>query len=149
MTQHAPQDARESDASASTSLAHRTDKIVRRLLTYGLVGFVALSLVAVDPVLAQESQESLVCQAERLPTMISGFFQLTTGIGIVGLVVVWQANSLSEMFTLSPDQREKIKRHKRTALKSTLTLLLLGPLYTVAGGAMRLPLASCIDLVPI
>ncbi len=81
--------------------------------------------------------------------MISGFFQLTTGIGIVGLVVVWQANSLTEMFTLSPDQREKIKRHKRTALKSTVTLLLLGPLYTVAGGAMGLPLASCVDLVPV
>ncbi|ELZ83551.1 MULTISPECIES: hypothetical protein [Haloferax] len=81
--------------------------------------------------------------------MISGFFQLTTTIGLIGLVVVWQGNSLSEIFTLSPDQREKIKRHKRTALKSTLTLVLLGPLYTVAGGTMGLPLATCIDLVPI
>ncbi|KAB1189185.1 hypothetical protein Hfx1149_00610 [Haloferax sp. CBA1149] len=120
--------------------------MTHRVVTHGFIGLVVLSFIAVEPALAQES---IVCEAERLPTMISGFFQLTTGIGIVGLVVVWQANSLTEMFTLSPDQREKIKRQKRTALKSTLTLVLLGPLYTVAGSTMGLPLASCVDLIPV
>ncbi|WP_345775623.1 hypothetical protein [Haloferax sp. Q22] len=119
---------------------------VRHLARHGLIGVVLLSLIAVEPALAQES---VICQTDRIPTMISGFFQLTTTVGLIGLVVVWQGNSLSEIFTLSPDQREKIKRHKRTALKSTLTLVLLGPLYTVAGSTMGLPLATCIDLVPI
>ncbi len=80
--------------------------------------------------------------------MITGFFQLTTGLGLVGLVVVWQGDSLVEMFTLHREQREGIKRHKRTALKSAVVLVILGPLYTVAGSMMNLPLASCIDLVP-
>ncbi|TKX58613.1 hypothetical protein EXE44_06965 [Halorubrum sp. SS7] len=104
-----------------------------------------LTVVAVDPVAAQDSA---VCEAERLPEMISGFFQLTTAIGLMGLVVVWQADSLIELFTMRREQREGLKRHKRTALRSTVILLVLGPLYTVAGSVMNLPLAECVDLVP-
>lgn len=104
-----------------------------------------LTVVAVDPVAAQEST---VCEAERLPEMISGFFQLTTAVGLMGLVVVWQADSLIELFTMRREQREGLKRHKRTALRSTVILLVLGPLYTVAGSVMNLPLAECVDLVP-
>lgn len=110
--------------------------------TTGLLGVL---LVAVDPVAAQESA---VCEADRLPEMISGFFQLTTAIGLMGLVVVWQADSLMEMFTMRPEQREGLKRHKLTALKSAVILLILGPLYSVAGSMMNLPLAECVDLVP-
>ena len=113
----------------------------RRVVLSGLL----LAIVAVDPVAAQESA---VCQADRLPEMISGFFQLTTAIGLMGLVVVWQADSLIELFTLRPEQREGLKRHKRTALRSTVILVVLGPLYTVAGSVMNLPLADCVDLVP-
>lgn len=113
----------------------------RRAVLSGLL----LAIVAVDPVAAQESA---VCQADRLPEMISGFFQLTTAIGLMGLVVVWQADSLIELFTLRPEQREGLKRHKRTALRSTVILVVLGPLYTVAGSVMNLPLADCVDLVP-
>ncbi|QLG61066.1 hypothetical protein [Halorarum salinum] len=102
-------------------------------------------LVAVEPATAQQNA---VCAADRLPEMISGFFRLTTAIGLMGLVVVWQADSLVEMFTLHREQREGIKRHKRTALKSAVILVVLGPLYTVAGSMMNLPLAGCIDLVP-
>ncbi|WP_394348224.1 hypothetical protein [Halorubrum sp. SS7] len=109
-----------------------------------LSGFI-LTVVAVDPVAAQDSA---VCEAERLPEMISGFFQLTTAIGLMGLVVVWQADSLIELFTMRREQREGLKRHKRTALRSTVILLVLGPLYTVAGSVMNLPLAECVDLVP-
>ncbi|ELZ27056.1 hypothetical protein C474_16939 [Halogeometricum pallidum JCM 14848] len=107
-----------------------------------------LLLAAVDPALAQTTDQSIVCQADGLSTMISGFFQLTTGLGVIGLVIVWQGNSLMEMFSFGLDAREKIKRHKRTAFKSTGMLLVLGPLYTVAGSTMGLPLASCVDLAP-
>lgn len=107
--------------------------------------FVLLSVIAVTPALAQDN---VVCSADGLPEMISGFFQLTTALGLMGLVVVWQANSLAEMFTLSPDQREGLKRHKRRALKSAVVLVVLGPIYTVAGSMMGLPLAGCVDLVP-
>lgn len=104
-----------------------------------------LCLLAVEPALASEPA---VCETERLPEMIAGFFQLTTSAGLIGLAVVWQADSLLEMFTLAPEQLENLKRHKRSALKSTVVLLVLGPLYTVMGEMMNLPLASCIDLVP-
>lgn len=113
----------------------------RRVVLSSLV----LTVVAVDPVVAQESA---ICEADRLPEMISGFFQLTTAIGLMGLVVVWQADSLVELFTLRPEQREGLKRHKRTALRSTVILVVLGPLYTVAGSVMNLPLAECVDLTP-
>ncbi|ELY58328.1 hypothetical protein C493_07124 [Natronolimnohabitans innermongolicus JCM 12255] len=111
----------------------------------GLASFLILSLVAVDPVLAQDS---VVCDAEGLPDMISGFFQITTALGIMGLVVVWQADSLVEMFTMNIEQKKSLKQHKRTAMKSAVILVILGPLYTVAGSAMGLPLAECVDLVP-
>jgi len=56
--------------------------------------------------------------------MIEGFFQLTTGLGIVGLAVVWQADFLIEMFTLNPDQKKGLKRHKRSAMKSAVVLVI-------------------------
>jgi len=80
--------------------------------------------------------------------MIEGFFQLTTALGIAGLVVVWQADSLIEMFMIGTQEKKEIKRHKRSAMKSAVILVVLGPLYTVAGSMMSLPLAQCVDLVP-
>jgi len=100
---------------------------------------------AVHPAAAQDGA---VCSADNLPGMIEGFFQLTTGLGIVGLAIVWQADSLIELFTLRPEQKKGLKRHKRSAMKSTVVLVTLGPLYTVAGSMMGLPLAQCLDLVP-
>jgi hypothetical protein len=35
--------------------------------------------------------------------MIEGFFQLTTALGIVSLSIVWQTDSLVEMFTIAPE----------------------------------------------
>jgi hypothetical protein len=51
---------------------------------------VSLSLFAVEPAAAQSNA---VCSADNLPSMIEGFFQITTALGIVGLAVVWQADS--------------------------------------------------------
>jgi len=116
-----------------------------RLSRRAVIGLVLLSLIAVEPAAAQQSA---VCNAAKLPSMIEGFFQLTTALGIVGLAVVWQGNSLIDMFTLSPEQKKGLKRHKRSALKSTVVLVILGPLYTVAGSMMGLPLAECVNLVP-
>ncbi|MFC6888226.1 hypothetical protein [Halorubrum trueperi] len=123
-----------------------SDRVSVRAAWRRVVGSCLLvAIVAVEPVAAQESA---VCDVERLPGMISGFFQLTTAIGLIGLVVVWQADSLIELFTVRREQREGIKRHKRTALRSTVILIVLGPLYTVAGSVMNLPLAECVDLTP-
>lgn len=112
------------------------------------IAIALLSVIAVEPVLAQQTSQSAVCSADNLPGMIEGFFQLSTALGIVGLAVVWQADSLIEMFTLNPDQKKGLKRHKRSAMKSAVVLLILGPLYTVAGSVMGLPLAQCVDLAP-
>ena len=119
--------------------------MIKRLVRRGAAGCLLLSLVAVEPAAAQTNA---VCTADNLPGMIEGFFQLTTAVGIVGLAVVWQADSLIEMFTLNPEQKEGLKRHKRSAMKSAVVLVVLGPLYTVAGAVMGLPLAQCVDLVP-
>jgi hypothetical protein len=133
--------ATETSASRTDSQATAANRLARQaVLSVGL-----LSLVAVHPVAAQSGA---VCGAEKLPGMIEGFFQLTTGLGIIGLAVVWQADSLIEMFTLNPEQKKGFKRHKRSAMKSTVILVVLGPLYTVAGSMMGLPLAECVNLVP-
>ncbi|MBS8121006.1 hypothetical protein [Haloferax volcanii] len=106
---------------------------------------VLLSLFAVQPVTAQSNA---VCSADNLPSMIGGFFRLTTALGIVGLAIVWQADLLIEMFTLNPEQKKGLRRHKRSAMKSAVVLVVLGPLYTVAGAIMGLPLAEFVNLVP-
>jgi len=116
-----------------------------RLPKQAALVIVFLSLFAVEPAAAQTNA---VCSADNLPSMIEGFFQLTTALGIVGLAVVWQADSLIEMFTITPDQKKGLKRHKRSAMKSAVVLVALGPLYTVAGSMMNLPLAQCVDLAP-
>lgn len=106
----------------------------------------ALTVVAVEPALAQNP----VCEEESdtLVNMIEGFVQLTTGLGVMGLLVVWQADSLMEMFTLNQEQQSAFKQHKRKALKSATVLVLLGPLFTVMGSSMDLPVADCVDLIP-
>lgn len=106
-----------------------------------------LILTATQPALAQTNP---VCTDDSgtLQNMIEGFVQITTALGLMGLLVVWQADSLMEMFTLSRDQKRSIKQHKRGAMRSAATLVVLGPLFTVAGSAMDLPLAQCVDLVP-
>jgi hypothetical protein len=48
----------------------------------------------------------------------------------------------------SPEQKKKLKRHKRAAMMSAVILVVLDPLYTVAGSVMGLPLADCVDLTP-
>ncbi|MFD1600422.1 hypothetical protein [Halobellus rarus] len=136
------QDTTPSDAERRTDIE---SVLAGRIPRQAALMVVFLSLVAVEPVAAQDNA---VCSADNLPSMIEGFFQLTTGLGIVGLAVVWQADSLIEMFTITPDQKKGLKRHKRSAMKSAVILVVLGPLYTVAGSMMGLPLAECVDLVP-
>ena len=117
----------------------------KRLVGQGAFILFLVTLLAIEPAAAQDD---VLCETEQLPDMISGFFQITTTLGIAGLVVVWQADSLAEMFTVNPEQKRGLKQHKRTALKSAVILLVLGPLYSVAGSIMGLPLADCVDLAP-
>ncbi|SEO19343.1 hypothetical protein SAMN04487948_10112 [Halogranum amylolyticum] len=116
-----------------------------RFLRQGLTVTIGVLLVAVTPVLAQTDP---VCTASKIPTMLEGFFEITTAFGVLGVALIWQGDSLVEMFTIGVDEKRTLKRHKRTALKSAVILLVLGPLYTVAGSIMGLPLASCINLAP-
>lgn len=124
----------------------------RRLGILTLLCLFALTLVAAQPALAQDDSGTVspVCQdsSNTLADMIEGFVQITTGLGIMGLLIVWQADSLAEMFTLGREQKASIKRHKRGAMKSAATLVVLGPLFSVAGSAMNLPIAQCVDLMP-
>lgn len=103
-----------------------------------------------QPALAQDGGTNPVCSdsSGTLPSMIEGFVQITTALGLMGLLVVWQADSLMEMFTFNREQKAAIKQHKRGALRSAGVLVILGPLFTVAGSAMDLPIASCVDLIP-
>ena len=136
------------DNPPSETASNRADNqstAASRLPKQAALIVVSLSLFAVEPAAAQSNA---VCSADNLPSMIEGFFQLTTALGIVGLAVVWQADSLIEMFTITPEQKKSLKRHKRSAMKSAVVLVALGPLYTVAGSMMGLPLAECVNLAP-
>ena len=136
------------DNTPSETPSNRADNqstAASRLPKQAALIVVSLSLFAVEPAAAQSNA---VCSADNLPSMIEGFFQLTTALGIVGLAVVWQADSLIEMFTITPEQKKGLKRHKRSAMKSAVVLVALGPLYTVAGSMMGLPLAECVNLAP-
>lgn len=113
-----------------------------------LVMSLVLSVLVAQPAAAQGTNPVCSDGSGTLPNMIEGFIQLTTALGLMGLLVVWQADELMEMFTLSPEQKRTIKNHKRNAMKSAAVLVLLGPLFTVAGGVMQLPIAQCVDLVP-
>lgn len=135
---HIPADASDTHTNPRSSTATRVPRQT-------LITVLTLSLLAVQPAAAQGG---VVCNADNLPQMIEGFFQLTTGLGILGLAIVWQADSLIEMFRITPDDKRVVRRHKRSALKSAVILVALGPMYTVAGSTMGLPLAECIDLVP-
>jgi hypothetical protein len=117
----------------------------RLLLIVGLA-----SLLAVTPAAAQTDAANPVCQDESntLANMIEGFVQVTTGLGIMGLLIVWQADSLMSMFTMGREQKAKLKEHKRGAMRSATTLVVLGPLFTVGASAMGLPIAQCVDLIP-
>ncbi|MFB9825568.1 hypothetical protein [Halobaculum roseum] len=115
------------------------------------VCLVLLVVAASGTVAAQDEEPTNpVCtdESDTLANMIEGFVQITTGLGIMGLLVVWQADALMEMFTLGREQKAKIKQHKRGAGRSALTLVVLGPLFTVGGTAMDLPIAECVDLIP-
>ena len=99
------------DNTPSETASNRADNqstAASRLPKQAALIVVSLSLFAVEPAAAQSNA---VCSADNLPSMIEGFFQLTTALGIVGLAVVWQADSLIEMFTITPEQKKGLKRH--------------------------------------
>ena len=137
----------KSDNNAPNTVSSSTQESTRFGSARRVIAMTAILSVVL---LAQPAaaQQGVICSADKLPGMIEGFFQITTALGIIGLVVVWQADSLAEVFTMSHDQKKSLKRHKRSAMKSGLILSILGPLYTVAGGVMGLPLAQCVDLAP-
>lgn len=121
----------------------------RRQLFMSSAAVLLLLLVAVAPAAAQEATNPVCADtSDTLVNMIEGFLQITTGLGLMGLLVVWQGGALLEIFTLGREQKAQLKEHKRTALRSAIILLVLGPLFTVAGSAMELPVAGCVDLVP-
>ena len=120
-----------------------------RLALIAIVVMFALGIFAAQPALADEHNPVCQDESETLINMIEGFLQLTTALGLIGLLVVWQADELAEMFTLGQEKKLRLKQHKLNAMKSAAVLVLLGPLFTIAGGAMELPIAQCVDLVPL
>ena len=107
-----------------------------------------VGIVTAQPVAAQASNPVCSGDSGTLPNMIEGFIQLTTALGLMGLLVVWQADELAQMFTMQRDQTRALKQHKRKAMKSATVLVLLGPLFTIAGRMMELPVAQCVNLIP-
>jgi len=137
-----------SSALERNRFQHTARTVVWSFLLLGLVASFAAPAAAQDN--SGSSATNPVCQdsSNTLPDMIEGFVQITTSLGLMGLLVVWQADSLMEMFTLSREQKAKIKQHKRGAMRSAVVLVVLGPVFTVAGSTMGLPIAQCVDLIP-
>jgi hypothetical protein len=130
----------DSPTLASTLTARRLGQL--------LIGLCVLLAVVSTPVAAQESNPICSDDSETLANLLEGFIQITTALGVMGLLVVWQADSLLEMVAVGREQQASLRTHKRTALKSAVILICLGPLFTVAGTTMGLPIASCVDLIP-
>lgn len=139
------------DAIVPTGLDASSQSQSRKVLRVTTLVCLLAIVVFAHPVAAQESTSTNpICQdsSGTLADVIEGFVQITTALGLMGLLVVWQIDSLAEMFTLGHEQKSTIKRHKHGAMKSAGTLVVLGPLFSVAGSVMDLPIAQCVDLVP-
>lgn len=136
--------------STRTDSALPTRRWTARSMCHLLLVLGLVSTLAVGPAAAQSDSSNPVCQDESdtLANMIEGFVQITTGLGIMGLLVVWQSDALLSMFTFGREQKARLKEHKRGAMRSAATLVVLGPLFTVGGSAMGLPIAQCVDLIP-
>jgi hypothetical protein len=119
-----------------------------RVVGRGCLAVLLLLIVAVGPAAAQSANPICQNDSQILADMVEGFIQITVGLGVMGLLVVWQADSLAEMFTIDREQMTRFKRHKRQAGKSALTLVAIGPLFLIAKSAMDLPIADCVDLIP-
>lgn len=143
---HSTNQADTSDVEQPDQSATLMPSVPRAALRTALLVTVVI-LIATQPALAQTNP---VCTDDSgtLRNMIEGFVQLTTALGLMGLLVVWQADSLMEMFQLGREQKARLKEHKRGALRSAATLLVLPPLFTVGSSAMGLPVAECVDVVP-
>lgn len=125
-------------------------RMARRAIRVGVLLVIAL-LLASQPALAQDSgATNPVCQdsSGTLADMIEGFVQITTGLGIIGLFVVWQGSTLMGMVPMHHERKKRLTRHKWGAMKSASMLVVLGPLFTITGSAMNLPVAQCVDLIP-
>lgn len=118
-----------------------------RWVPVGALAIVALSVV---PATALAAAEPVVLQSElcntNIPTYLTGFLQITTVLGLVGAIAVWQADTLAEVLTMNPAQKRNLRSHKRSAAKAAVTLLLIGPVSWALVQAMGLPMASCFDL---
>jgi hypothetical protein len=104
--------------------------------------------IATGPAAAQADNPICADDSGTLVGIIEGFLKITVALGVIGLILVWQLDSLVEMVTVSREQKLAIKHHKRGAMKSAGTLVIIGPLFTVAGILMGLPIAQCVDLIP-
>lgn len=135
-------------ASPPTILRSTSGRHLVRVCWWLVLTGLLLTVLIGQPVAAQESNPVCSDESGTLPSMIEGFIQLTTALGLMGLLVVWQADELSQMFTLSSEQKQALKGHKRSSMKSAAVLVLLGPVFTIAGDIMGLPVAQCVDLVP-
>ena len=141
--------ASSDDATSATTGAslHQPDRPRRRLAWLALLAIALLAVLAAQPAAAQASNPVCAEESGTLVSMIEGFIQITTALGLMGLLVVWQADELASMFA-GRQTTEALKHHKRGAIKSGVVLVLLGPLFTVAARVMGLPIAQCVDLVP-
>jgi len=138
----------ESDSDSELAYNKATSAQHLRLVSRGCLVALLVLMLAVGPAAAQT--QNPVCQddSQTLADMVEGFVQITTGLGIMGLLVVWQSDALLSMFTFGREQKAKLKEHKQDAMRSAATLVVLGPLFTVGGSAMGLPIAQCVDLIP-
>lgn len=137
--QHNPDDSIDSNGTCPTVSA----RVAIPLLA--LIAFVAIApatAAAADPVPLQSSSTDDICSTD-IPSYLSTFMELTTILGLVGLVAVWQMDTLAELLTMNPRQKRNLKQHKRSSAKSGVVLLVLGPVFSVFIRMMDVGLGSC------
>lgn len=107
-----------------------------------------LALLAVEPVAAQSAPPVCSDGSGTLPNVIEGFIQVTTALGLLGLLVVWQADAITENLVIGIEGKRRITQQKLRTAKTSAALVFLGTLCILASQTMHLPLAHCIDPVP-
>lgn len=131
---------------------YRTHDIVRWAFLFVCV--LGLTIVAAQPAVADHNSDSSttnpVCQDKShwFAQAIEGIILILVAVGLIGVLIVLLIEELMSMFTLDPERKEQIRRHKRGTLKSGSMIAFLPPLFTVAMSMMGLPIARCIDFVP-
>lgn len=146
-------DVGESGRSVRTSpitarVASRGRPFGPRLALLAVLAGPLLALLAVDPVAAESPPPVCSADSGTLPSLIEGFIQLTTALGLLGLLAVWQADTITDRLVIGIEGQRRLTQQKLRTAKRSATLVILGTLLILASQLNHLLITHCTNPVP-